>query len=110
MIGVAVVALLALYGITTARETCGDLLFFWGPKGIHFLRAGKIDLDYLSHPYNFLGHRDYPPLLPLLFAWSQTVAAKFSWWAALLLSGLCLAGITAIVRIAGIIARQGASQ
>src|SRR5205085_682455 len=25
---------LTLYGLLTARETCGDLLFFWGPKGV----------------------------------------------------------------------------
>jgi len=89
---------LTFYGLLTARETCGDLLFFWGPKGVHFFRAGQIDLRYLFDPNNFFAHRDYPPLLPLLYAWSHTLSGQFSWWAAVLVTGLCLAGITAIVR------------
>jgi hypothetical protein len=89
------------YALLTARATCGDLLFFWGPKGVHFFRAGKIDLAYLADWSNVMAHRDYPPLLPLLYAWSHTVSAQFSWWAAVLFSGLCLAGIVAIVRAGG---------
>jgi hypothetical protein len=89
---------LTFYGLLTARETCGDLLFFWGPKGVHFFRAGQIDLRYLFDPNNFYAHRDYPPLLPLLYAWSNTLSGQFSWWAAVLFTGLCLGGITAIVR------------
>jgi hypothetical protein len=94
----AVLAALTAYGLLTARETTGDLLFFWGPKGVHFAHAGTIDVDYLRHPDNFMAHRDYPPLLPLLLAWSNIVSRKFSWWAAVLLSGLCLAGIAAVIR------------
>lgn len=90
---------LTAYGLLTARETTGDLMFFWGPKGIHFARLGGIDVDYLRDPHHFLAHRDYPPLLPLLLSWSRIVSREFSWWAALLLSGFCLAGITAMVRI-----------
>lgn len=97
---IAIVILLALtaYGLLTARETTGDLLFFWGPKGVHFYRAGTIDVDYLRDPNSFLMHRDYPPLLPLLFVWSNTLSREFAWWAAVLLSGLCLAGIVGLVR------------
>jgi hypothetical protein len=97
---IAVVILLALtaYGLLTARETTGDLLFFWGPKGVHFYRAGTIDVDYLRDPNSFLMHRDYPPLLPLLFVWSNTISREFAWWAAVLLSGLCLAAIVGLVR------------
>jgi hypothetical protein len=96
----AIVVLLALtaYGLLTARETTGDLLFFWGPKGVHFYRAGTIDVDYLRDPNSFLMHRDYPPLLPLLFAWSNSLSREFAWWAAVLLSGLCLAAIVGLVR------------
>src|SRR5204862_4039916 len=97
-IAILVVFAITVYGLLTARETCGDLLFFWGPKGVHFFRAGQIDLHYLFDGNNYLAHRDYPPLLPLLYAWSHTVAGKFSWWAAVLFAALCLAGITAIVR------------
>jgi hypothetical protein len=89
---------ITIYGLLTARETIGDLLFFWGPKGIHFFRSGMIDVDYLRNPDHFLQHRDYPPLLPLLFAWSNSWSGSFSWWGALLLSALCFVGITSIIR------------
>jgi len=96
----AIVVVLAItaYGLTTARETCGDLLFIWGPKAVHFFRAGRIDFAYLIDPVNFLAHRDYPPLVPLVFAWSNALSHQFSWWAALFFGGLCLLAIVAIVR------------
>lgn len=97
-IGIFILLGITAYGLLTARETCGDLLFFWGSKGIHFFAAGKIDVDYLSNPNNFYSHADYPPVLPLLFAWSNTLSRQFSWWAALLLTGLSLAGIVALIR------------
>ncbi len=95
---IAIFLAITAYGLITARETTGDLLFFWGPKGVHFYRSGTINVDYLRNPDNFLAHRDYPPLLPLLFAWSNSLSHEFSWWAAVLLSGLCLAGFVALVR------------
>lgn len=98
LIAIVVLFVLTAYGLLTARETTGDLLFFWGPKGVHFYRAGKIDVDYLRDPNSFLMHRDYPPLLPLLYVWSNTVSREFGWWAAVLLSGLCLSGIAGLVR------------
>ncbi len=96
--GVVILLAITTYGLVTGRETSGDLLFFWGPKAVHFHHAGTIDVEYLRDPNNFLAHRDYPPLLPLLYAWSMTISRRFSWWSAVLSSGLCLAGIVAIVR------------
>ncbi|HKR64620.1 MAG TPA: hypothetical protein VJZ00_12890 [Thermoanaerobaculia bacterium] len=96
-----VVLAITAYGLLTARETTGDLLFFWGPKGAHFFRAGAIDAGYLRDPNHFFAHRDYPPLLPLLFAWSNTISREFSWWAAVLASGLFLCGIIALIRACG---------
>ncbi|HEX7828897.1 MAG TPA: hypothetical protein VF787_04550 [Thermoanaerobaculia bacterium] len=98
MIGVVALFAIVVYAILTARATIGDLLFFWGPKGIHFFHSGTIDVDFLRNPDHFLQHRDYPPLLPLLFAWSNTFSRTFSWWAALLLSALCLGAIVAMIR------------
>jgi hypothetical protein len=97
---IGIVSLLAItaYGLLTARETCGDLLFFWGSKGMHFYRAGSIDVGYLRDPNHYFSHADYPPILPLLFAWSTMLSRQFSWWGALLLSGLCLTGIIAFIR------------
>jgi hypothetical protein len=98
LIGIVLILGITAYGLLTARETCGDLLFFWGSKGMHFFRSGRIDVDYLRDPNHFFSHADYPPLLPLLFAWSTTLSRQFSWWGALLLSGLCLTGIIAVIR------------
>jgi hypothetical protein len=97
-IGIMLILGITAYGLLTARETCGDLLFFWGSKGMHFFYSGSIDAGYLRDPHHYLSHADYPPLLPLLFAWSTTLSRQFSWWGALLLSGLCLTGIVAVIR------------
>jgi hypothetical protein len=86
-----------VYGLLDARESCGDLHFFWGPKAIHFFRYGGIDLQWLADP-NTVGNPGYPPLLPLVYAWSHTLAQHFSWWAAILATALFLFGAVAIVR------------
>src|SRR6185436_2605593 len=52
-------AVLTCYGILTARESAGDLHFFWGPKGIHFYHAGGIDVPFLATKTN--PNSDYPP-------------------------------------------------
>jgi len=88
--------LLTCYGLITARESAGDLHFFWGPKAIHFFRAGGIDLAFLADKVN--PNSDYPPLVPLLYAWCQTVAHQFSWPAAVLATALFLFGAVAIFR------------
>jgi hypothetical protein len=86
-----IVIAITAWAALTGRETCSDLLFFWGPKGIHFAIAGGIDLDFLRYPFYFLMHPDYPPLLPLVYAWGATFAGKsFSWFGALALTPLTL--------------------
>jgi len=77
------VLLLTAYGLLTARETCGDLIYFWGPKGQRFYVAEKIDVAFLAFPHYSLMHPDYPPLLPLVYAFASSVAHGFSWWGAL---------------------------
>jgi hypothetical protein len=93
---IAVFVLLTCYGLLTARESVGDLHFFWGPKAIRFYHAGGIDVGVLADKFHT--NRDYPPLLPLIFAFCQTVARQFSWWGALLSTAFFLAGSIAIVR------------
>jgi hypothetical protein len=87
---IAIFVILTIYGVATARETCGDLLYFWGPKGQHFHYAGGIDAAFLGLGDYILMHSDYPPLLPLLYAWASLVAHRFSWWGALFLMPLFL--------------------
>ena len=95
---IALFIALAAYGAMTARITCGDLEFFWAPKGIKFYRAGGIDPHYLGNPNNHFAHRDYPPLVPLIYAWSNTASRQFSWWGAVLSTVFCLAAIAAMLR------------
>jgi hypothetical protein len=87
-------ALLTVYGIATARETCGDLLYFWGPKAQHFFFAHRIDVEFLKFPHYYLMHPDYPPLLPMVYAWNSIVAATFSYWGAMFLTPLYLLATT----------------
>jgi len=81
---------LTIYGVATARETCGDLIYFWGPKGQRFHYAGAIDTGFLGFRDYYLMHSDYPPLVPLLYAWGSLVAHRFSWWGALFLMPILL--------------------
>lgn len=91
-----VFAILTIYGLLTARSSAGDLQFFWGPKGIHFFRAGGISVDFLANKAN--PNSDYPPLVPLLYAWSNLIAHQFSWWSALLTTALFLFGAAFFLR------------
>jgi hypothetical protein len=95
---VLVLALLTAYGVMTARESAGDLHFFWGPKAVRFFRAGGIDAAYLRQSDYQPAHPDYPPLVPLLYAWSHTLSSgAFSWWAAVASTLLFLFGAVFLI-------------
>jgi hypothetical protein len=87
---IAPIVILAIYGVATARETSGDLLYFWGPKGQRFFFAQTIDIQFLKFPHYYLMHPDYPPLQPLVYAWNSIAAHRFSYWGATLLTPLYL--------------------
>ncbi|MEP6743927.1 MAG: hypothetical protein ABJB33_00380, partial [Gemmatimonadota bacterium] len=88
-----VFVLLTAYGVMTARESAGDLHFFWGPKAVRFFRAGGIDAAYLRQSDYQPAHPDYPPLIPLLYAWSHSLSSgSFSWWGAVAATLLFLFG------------------
>ena len=97
-IGVAVFILLTVYGVLSARESCGDLHYFWGPKAVRFYRSDGIDPAFLHSADAHSLNADYPPLVPLLYVVSQAVARHFSWWAALATLPLALLAIAAMVR------------
>jgi len=97
-ISILVFAGVTIYGVATARETCADLIYFWGPKAQHFHHAGKIDAEFLAFPHYYLMHPDYPPLLPLLYEWPTLVAHRFSWWGALWFTPMALLAIAFAVR------------
>ncbi len=88
-VAIAVIGVVA-FAAGTARATSSDLLFFWGTKGERFGLAGAIDVPFLRQPEHYLMHSDYPPLLPLLYAWSTMIAGRFAWGASLLFLPLFL--------------------
>ena len=96
LLAILAFTLLTAYGVLTARETCADLLYFWGPKAVRFAAARGIDLAFLKAPEHFLMHPDYPPLVPLLYAWGAMIAGGFSYWGPLLLTAVLLA-LTALL-------------
>jgi hypothetical protein len=94
--GIAVCLLLTFYGTITARESCGDLPFTWGPKAVRWVRAGGLDPGVLrTWPQLTV---DYPPLHTLLLAFTNTVASRFPWWAAILAGPLFLVATLAVIR------------
>jgi hypothetical protein len=94
--GTMIFWLLTLYGTLTARMSCGDLQFTWGPKAIRWFRAGGLDPNVL-HTWPQLTV-DYPPLQTLLLAFSHTFSHQFPWWSAILAAPLFLLATLAVVR------------
>lgn len=94
--GTAVSWLAVLYGIVTARSSCGDLAFTWGPKAIRWFRAGGLDPDVLkTWPQLTV---DYPPLQTLLLSLSNLFSRQFAWWAAVLAGALFFIPTLLVVR------------
>ncbi len=96
--GIALFVAFTVYGAISARESSGDLHYFWGPKAVRFYRAGAIDEAFLRNRDFYSMHPDYPPLVPLVYAWSSVFAHRLSWWAAVLTAPLLLAATLAVVR------------
>ena len=94
--GIAVCFLLTLYGTITARSSCGDLQFTWGPKAIRWFRAGGLDPAVL-HTWPQLTV-DYPPLQTLLLAFSNLFSHQFPWWAAVLAGPFFFLAMLAVIR------------
>ena len=80
----ALFTLILTYAVVTGRATSPDLLYFWGPKGVHFSRSANIDVQFLAAPEHLLMHSDYPPFLPLVYAFASCLTKGFSWWGAIL--------------------------
>ena len=96
-LGTVVAWLFVLYGVVTARSSCGDLAFTWGPKAIRWFRAGGLDPDVLkTWPQLTV---DYPPLQTLLLSFSNLFSHQFPWWAAVLAGPLFMIATLVIVRV-----------
>lgn len=95
---VALAAVLTTYGGITARQTIADLLLFWGPKAVHFYEAEKLDFAFLAVPHFFLMHSDYPPLLPLIYAFGAQATHEVSYLGAVLFSSVCAIASAVVLR------------
>ena len=94
--GTALSWLFVFYGAATARSSCGDLAFTWGPKAIRWFRAGGLDPAVLkTWPQLTV---DYPPLQTLLMSLSNLFAHQFPWWAAVMAGPLFLIPTLLVVR------------
>ena len=67
-----VIASCSVYGLLDARQSCGDLHFFWGPKAIHFYRDGGVTARLSAGPEHSRMNPGYPLLLPLIHAGRTT--------------------------------------
>jgi hypothetical protein len=93
-----VIGLLVAYGLLTARVTCRDLFVFWGTSAVQFYRDGGVTLGHGGLQIITRMRPGYPLLVPLNYSWTEIIAGGFSWWAAVLSSGLLLFGSIALVR------------
>lgn len=95
---IALAALLVVTATVLAgAATSFDLLLFWGVKGQRFSVAHTIDVAFLRDPQNRLMHPDYPPLVPLLYAWTMLGGTELDWFGTILTAPLLLAAGTLAV-------------
>jgi len=95
-------ALLALliFALTvmSAAATSGDFVFFWGTKGQRFAQERMLDVGFLRNPDHVVMHPEYPPLVPLYYAWTMLGAAELDWFGAMASAILFLALATLAIR------------
>lgn len=98
---ILVVALIAfailVSAVASAMATSGDYVFFWGVKGQRWGAEHFLDTAFTKAPSHYM-HPDYPPLLPLYYAWTMLGGdGAFDWWGGMLAAPLfLLAGALAI--------------
>jgi hypothetical protein len=72
------------FATLAARATSADYLLFWGVKGVRFANARGIDVSFLTLPLAIHAHTNYPPLVPIQYAWGAIGAGSFPWRGGLL--------------------------
>jgi hypothetical protein len=63
----------------TSRATSIDFLYFWGVKAQRYAELGGIDARLLADPLALHMHSNYPPLVPLVYAWGIALAGRLPW-------------------------------
>jgi hypothetical protein len=92
---VAVLAVVALAIFTSAALsadlTSGDYVLFWGVKGQRFGVERILDTEFMIQPNHYM-HPDYPPLVPLSYAWTMLGGGRaMDWWGGVAAAPLFLA-------------------
>ena len=79
-----------LASVTAGMLTSGDFMIFWGVKGQHWGQARMLDWAFtLEAPAEM--HPDYPPMLPLYYAWTMLGGTgAFHWLGATLTAPMWL--------------------
>jgi hypothetical protein len=75
--------LLFAAAVMSAEATSFDFLLFWGGKGQRFGLLRGIDWAFLADPDHKLMHPDYPPLVPLYYAWTMLGGTHVDWFGAI---------------------------
>jgi hypothetical protein len=83
--------------VLAAMATSGDFVYFWGVKGQRWGAVHVLDTAFTKVPSHYM-HPDYPPLLPLYYAWTLLGGdGALDWWGAILATPLfLLVGATAV--------------
>jgi len=83
--------------VFAAMATSGDFVYFWGVKGQRWGAVHLLDTEFTKAPSHYM-HPDYPPLLPLYYAWTLLGGdGALDWWGAILATPLfLLAGASAL--------------
>ncbi len=92
----AVLSFTALSG--TLWITTPDYVYHWGIKARRYFLIERIDFEYLSLPWNWVTHPDYPNLLAELFAFIAIAAGRFEDASAVLFTGVFLAAMAIAAR------------
>jgi hypothetical protein len=82
----------------SAAATSGDFVFFWGTKGQRFAQERMLDVGFLRNPDHVVMHPEYPPLVPLFYAWTMLGAVELDWFGAMASAILFLVLATLAIR------------
>ena len=74
----------------TTRSTSVDLVYFWGVKAVRFAQERAINVPLLGWLYFSHAVPDYPPLVPVVAAWSALVSGPTPWRGELFFAAFCL--------------------
>ena len=90
LIAAAALAIL-VSSVLAGMCTSGDFVYFWGVKGQRWGSVHFLDTAFTQEPSHYM-HPDYPPLLPLYYAWTLLGGdGALDWWGAILATPLFLA-------------------